>query len=131
MAKENCAALIKDGSAVSFVASDYLKAFPTQRFDVIVSNPPYIRQAEMNTLDPEVRSYEPRLALDGGTDGLDAYRRIASEIRPVLEADGHLFLEVGYDQAEEVAKLFAPHFTQTEIIKDLNAIARVVHLYNV
>lgn len=74
-------------------------------FDLIVSNPPYIRAAEIETLAPEVRDHEPRLALDGGPDGLDAYRELAPEIKRLLRPGGGFALEIGWDQAEAVSAL--------------------------
>jgi release factor glutamine methyltransferase len=76
-------------------------------FDLVVSNPPYILQAEVDGLMPEVARHEPRLALDGGADGLDAYRAIAGGTRAVLSPDAHLLLEVGDGQADSVAAIFA------------------------
>src|SRR5205823_1422405 len=76
------------------------------KFDLIISNPPYIATAEIETLEAEVRDYEPRAALDGGADGLDFYRRIAKEARPWLKIDGRVLLELGDGQAEAVTKIF-------------------------
>ncbi len=76
-------------------------------FDLVVSNPPYIPQAEIDGLMPEVARHEPRLALDGGADGLDAYRAIAEGMRGVLSPDAHLLLEVGDGQGDSVAAIFA------------------------
>jgi release factor glutamine methyltransferase len=73
----------------------------------VVSNPPYVRSGDISRLEPEVRDYEPRLALDGGPDGLDAYRRLAPGILRVLKPGGRFFVEIGYDQASEVTALFA------------------------
>jgi release factor glutamine methyltransferase len=76
------------------------------RFDLIISNPPYIPTAEIETLEPEVRDYDPRGALDGGADGLDFYRRFAAEAGPFLKSGGKLMLEFGDGQAEAVRKIF-------------------------
>jgi release factor glutamine methyltransferase len=76
-------------------------------FDLIVSNPPYIAQAEIAALDPEVRDYDPKLALDGGGDGLDAYRAIARDARRLLAAGGRLIVELGAGQGPAVSALFA------------------------
>ena len=76
-----------------------------QGFDLVVSNPPYIPSSEIETLEPEVRNHDPRLALDGGTDGLTFYRRLASELAPVVQPEGLLLLELGDGQAEAVSKL--------------------------
>lgn len=75
-------------------------------FDLIVSNPPYIARAEIATLEPEVRDFDPELALDGGTDGLDFYRAIAREAGPLLALGGHVVVELGAGQATAVASLF-------------------------
>ncbi len=75
------------------------------RFDIIVSNPPYIASAAIDELDPEVREHDPRLALDGGPDGLDAYRRLFPEIRRLLAPEGIAAFEIGFDQAETAARL--------------------------
>jgi len=77
------------------------------RFDLIVSNPPYIRSAEIDALEPEVSLWEPRGALDGGVDGLDFYRRIAREAGDHLAPNGAVAVEIGADMGEEVARLFA------------------------
>lgn len=75
-------------------------------FDLIVSNPPYIARGEISALEPEVRDYDPAIALDGGMDGLDAYRAIAGEAHRLLEPDGHLFVELGAGQEPAVRALF-------------------------
>ena len=78
----------------------------TGRFDIIVSNPPYIPSAQISALAPEVRAYDPHLALDGGADGLDFYRRFAGEIVDLI-SEGYIVFEIGYDQAEAVSDLLA------------------------
>ncbi|MBS5843524.1 MAG: peptide chain release factor N(5)-glutamine methyltransferase [Clostridiales bacterium] len=130
LSKENYISLMNASYDTIFIKSDFFASLRGMRFDVIVSNPPYIRTSDLAMLDAEVRDYEPRIALAGGADGLDAYRVIAREAAAFLNEDGHLFLEVGFDQAEEVRALFLQNFTHTEIIKDLNGFGRVVHLYN-
>ncbi len=92
--------------------------------DGIVSNPPYISQQELKVLQPEVR-YEPRLALDGGTDGLSAYRQIIQQI-DVLKPQGFLAFEIGATQGEQVAALMKKDFEQIRILPDLAGIDRVV-----
>lgn len=79
------------------------------RFDLIVSNPPYIPGAEIATLEPEVRDHDPRLALDGGVDGLDFYRRLATQAAPWLRQDGCLMIEFGDGQAPALAEIFGRH----------------------
>ncbi|MBR3562090.1 MAG: peptide chain release factor N(5)-glutamine methyltransferase [Oscillospiraceae bacterium] len=96
-------------------------------YDVIVSNPPYIPTADIETLDTSVRDHEPRLALDGGADGLDFYRAICDKWRDALRAHGRLLFEVGIGQSDAVLRLMrASGFGNVEIIKDLNEIPRVV-----
>ena len=76
------------------------------KFDLIISNPPYIPSAEIETLQPEVRDFDPRAALDGGVDGLDFYRKLAIEAKPFLKPDGKIMLEFGDGQAEAIHKDF-------------------------
>ena len=96
-------------------------------FDVIVSNPPYIKSAEIETLEPEVRDYEPRLALDGSEDGLLLYRRIGARAPEYLAAGGRIYLEIGWDQGAAVSEILTENgFTDTEIIRDLPGLERVV-----
>jgi release factor glutamine methyltransferase len=76
-------------------------------FDLIVSNPPYIRSGDINALAPEVRDFDPRAALDGGPDGLDCFRAIAAAVPALLAPDGVLVVELGAGQAPAVAALFA------------------------
>lgn len=90
---------------------------PSQ-FDLIVSNPPYIASAEITTLDPEVRDHDPRLALDGGADGLDFYRRLATEATAFLKPGGKLMVEFGDGQADELQKIFTAQKWVVEAVKD-------------
>ena len=97
------------------------------RFDIIVSNPPYIARGEIDHLATEVRAHDPRRALDGGPDGLDAYRHICRAAPVYLEAGGHLLLEIGFDQAQPVSALMrAQGFENLSVDKDLEGRARVV-----
>jgi len=89
----------------TFVVCD-IAAGVEGKFDVIVSNPPYIARGDIDGLAPEVRSYDPRIALDGGNDGLDAYRAIAAAARPLLASGGRLFVELGAGQGPAVTTLF-------------------------
>jgi release factor glutamine methyltransferase len=88
------------------------------QFDLIVSNPPYIPSAEIATLEPEVRDFDPRLALDGGADGLDFYRRLAAEAKPFLKPDGKIMLEFGDGQADAIKKIFKNEKWIVEAVKD-------------
>ncbi len=92
-------------------------------YDLITANPPYIADAELPLLQEEVR-HEPRLALSGGADGLDFYRRIAQSYKEHLSPGGVLLMEVGAGQAASVAELFAG--CETELVRDINGIERVV-----
>ena len=109
---------------------DALAPPPAQlgEFRCLVSNPPYIPAGDIPGLEPSVRDYEPRMALDGGEDGLDFYRSIAKTWKTALSVGGKLFLEVGIGQADDVLRLLrAQGFGDLEITKDLNGIPRVVH----
>lgn len=96
-------------------------------YDILISNPPYIRSAEIENLMEEVREHDPRLALDGHEDGLYFYRRIVSEGRAFLKRDGWMLFEIGYDQGEEVSKLMKDSgFTDVQVVRDLTGLDRVV-----
>ena len=97
------------------------------QFDLIVSNPPYIPDSDIEQLQPEVRDFEPRTALEGGDDGLDIVRRIVSDSRQFLRPGGVLLIEIGHDQAEKVANLFDKDvWGEVEFLRDLQNIDRVV-----
>ena len=105
---------------------DILNEYPKKKYDVVVSNPPYIEKAVIETLQTEVKDYEPRIALDGGEDGLVFYRRIAETAHNFLKKGGLLAFEIGYNQGESVRGLMQNDFYDTEVIKDLNDNDRVV-----
>ena len=93
---------------ISFLQTDLLTPFaPPEGFDAILSNPPYIPSHAIDALQPEVRACDPHLALDGGCDGLDFYRKIIPTSVPLLAPDGLLGLEIGHDQADAVTQLLA------------------------
>lgn len=104
---------------VNTLCIDILKECPKASFDVIVSNPPYIESEVIPTLQTEVKDFEPITALDGGADGLDFYRRIIDISPKILNKNGRLFFEIGYNQGEAVAELMKKDFEEIEIIKDL------------
>ena len=105
VARDNAAALgLQDRAAL--LRGDWTAGLADDSFDLVVSNPPYIRSAELETLEPEVRDHEPRRALDGGPDGLDAYRALAPEILRVLRPGGLFIVETGHDQGPQVLQLF-------------------------
>ncbi|CAN5158066.1 peptide chain release factor N(5)-glutamine methyltransferase [soil metagenome] len=91
-------------SRASFIRCDYAATLAGP-FDLIVSNPPYVRSADITALDPDVRDHDPLLALDGGADGLDAYRAIIPQTAGLLASNGILIVEVGYDQSALVAEM--------------------------
>jgi release factor glutamine methyltransferase len=100
---------------------------PDERFDIIVSNPPYIRSGIIEQLAPEVSVHEPRMALDGGDDGLFFYRRIIPEAAGHLVTGGILFLEIGYDQADAVKSLMREAgYYDVRSIKDYGGNDRIV-----
>ena len=124
VARQNAHALNAD---VTLKHGDLFQAVGRDRFDLIASNPPYIRHGEMPLLQPEVRC-EPAMALDGGADGLDFYRRIAGEAAEHLNPGGFLYLEVGLGEAEPVLEMVCRglNCAQSGVMNDLNGIARVV-----
>lgn len=98
-----------------------------RKFDLIVSNPPYITSTVVETLAPEVKDFDPRLALDGGPDGLAPYRVIAALAQAFLVPGGQVLVEIGYDQGSSVSALFAEHgFADIVVHKDLNGLDRVI-----
>lgn len=96
-----------------------------EKFDLIYSNPPYIKSHEIENLQVEVRDHEPRLALDGGSDGLYFYRKIIKDAPNFLNSHGYLVFEIGYDEAEDISSIMRENF-DLEIYKDLNNLDRVV-----
>lgn len=112
------------GASVTLHQGDLFSAVPETAFDVIVSNPPYIPSADCLTLQEEVRR-EPMMALDGGADGLNFYRRIASDAPKFLRPGGVLLLEVGFDQAEAVMALLAD-FADVQAHEDYQHIPRMI-----
>ena len=113
---------------IEFLESNLFKSFRgNQIFDIIISNPPYIPTADIENLQDEVRLYEPRIALDGGLDGLDFYRNIANQSQKFLKNNGNIFLEIGYNQHQEVIDIFEKfNFKFIDSAKDLSGIIRVL-----
>lgn len=107
---------------ITFIKSDLYKELPNDiRFDLIVSNPPYIRTGEIEKLDDEVKDFEPKLALDGGKDGLDFYKKILNLSKDFIIKNGSLYFEIGYDQAKDVVDLAKKEgYYNIKIIKDLS-----------
>ena len=131
---EEALAVARDNAAqlglerrVALLRSDWTAGLAEASFDLVVSNPPYIPTADIDTLEPEVRNHEPRLALDGGRDGLDAYRRLAPESLRVLRPGGMFAVEVGIGQADDVKALFQAAGAQALAVhNDLAVRPRVV-----
>ena len=131
VARENAKRLsnngISDKMNVNFVHSDLFENIDGN-FDIIVSNPPYIKTEVIKGLMPEVRDYEPMMALDGMEDGLYFYRKIISSAKEHLSRGGQLFFEIGYDQGQEVSDLMRKEgYTDVEVLKDLAGLDRVVY----
>ena len=113
---------------INFVKSDLFTNIDKEtKFDIIVSNPPYIKREVIDTLDKQVKDYEPYNALEGGVDGLDFYRAITKQAKEYLKKGGILAYEVGHDQSEDVSKLMEiDGYTNIYTLKDLQQIDRVV-----
>lgn len=113
---------------ITFIQSDMFENVKG-KFDIIVSNPPYIKTDIIQTLDKQVQN-EPHIALDGGEDGLDFYKILINEAHKYLKKDGKIFLEIGYDQKQEVENLVkqSKHYKKIETIKDLSQNDRVIIL---
>ena len=105
VARDNAAHLGLAGRC-ALLRGDWAQGLSDESFDIVTANPPYIASEVLETLEPEVRVHEPRLALDGGQDGLDAYRTLAPEILRVLKPGGRFAVEIGYDQKVAVEALF-------------------------
>lgn len=129
IAKKNANNLGVD-NRIDFVNKSWTEeGFITNKFDIIVSNPPYIPTKEIETLDTEVKEYDPITALDGGSDGLDCYRQIANITPLLLKENGYILFEVGYNQAEDVANIgIKNNLTLIKIVPDLSNINRCVIL---
>ena len=104
MAKKN-AILNKVNKRLNFICCNWLDAFANIEFDLIISNPPYIETRVIESLDPEVKTYDPMLALDGGIDGLKAYRDILSGLKLASRKSTLILFEMGHDQADSLAKI--------------------------
>nr|WP_156951397.1 peptide chain release factor N(5)-glutamine methyltransferase [Lacrimispora aerotolerans] len=127
VAKRNADVLLGPGR-ITLIESDLFQAVePESRFDIIVSNPPYIPTEIIKELQPEVRNFEPMLALDGREDGLFFYRQLVSEGRRFLNPGGSIYFEIGYDQAESVSALLEDAgFAEIRVVKDAAGLDRVV-----
>ena len=127
IARKNAAKLNLE-KRITLQNGDYfVPTLPDKKFSLIISNPPYIASKEIESLDLEVKSFDPAIALDGGTDGLEHYRQIASVIDKCLSPDGYILLEIGVGQADAVKNIFsAKGFTLNKIVCDLAGIKRCI-----
>ncbi|MFZ1086912.1 MAG: HemK/PrmC family methyltransferase [Terracidiphilus sp.] len=123
IARENAK---RNGVALRFLEGDLLAPVAGERFEIIVSNPPYVPTADRDSLSVEVRDYEPALALFAGEDGLEVYRRLIPAAFDALTPGGYLALEIGYGQSPAIAGLLTRSgFEQIEFVPDLQGIPRV------
>lgn len=131
VAKKNAERLLKENETNSFVRfyqGDLFESIPKEeKFDLIVSNPPYIETKECEKLMPEVKDHEPMMALDGREDGLYFYRRIVKEARQYLIDGGWLFFEIGYNQGSALQEIFSSYkeYEDIQIKKDLAGLDRI------
>ena len=116
----------KHNAQINFVKSNLFDKI-TNKFDAIVSNPPYIKTTDIMDLQTEVKDYDPLIALDGGITGLNFYKQIIKLAPQKLFTNGKLYLELGMGQYENVAKMLNKNFTDINIIKDYNNIERVIY----
>ena len=130
VASANAEALLQNKSpqpAYKFIQSDLFENVDG-KYDIIVSNPPYIKSEVIETLMPEVKVHEPRMALDGTEDGLYFYRKITDFSKEYLKRGGMLYYEIGHDQGEEVSEIMkAAGFTDVHVVKDYAGLDRVVY----
>ena len=125
VAKENAKRL--DVHNISFVNSDFLNFVKERSFDIVVSNPPYISETELCRLEPDIRDFEPIVALHGGEDGLDCIRRVASDAISVLKNGGWCIMEIGASHNEEAIGIFKViGYRDISLLDDLSGIKRVI-----
>ncbi len=119
---------VLNGVLITFIKSNLFNEIDLNtKFDIIVSNPPYIKTSVINSLQKEVKENEPMMALDGGEDGLEFYRVIVKEAKKYLNPNGYIVFEIGYDQAKEVQNLLEKEeYKNVKVVKDYSSNDRVV-----
>jgi len=122
VARENAK---RQGARIGFAVSDLTSALASGAFDMIVSNPPYIPLTEEEGLSREVREYEPRIALFGGPEGLDAYRKLIEDSMRVLKPGGWVVFELGYRQVDAVHQMLDSRWSEVQVVTDLAGLPRV------
>jgi release factor glutamine methyltransferase len=123
VARRNCEAL---NAPVKFFAGDLLAAVRDKTFDLVVSNPPYVPARDKANLQREVREWEPEIALYGGEDGDEIYRRLIVQAADVVRPAGQLMMEMGYRSLEQIRPIIAEHWTNISVIDDLAGLPRVI-----
>lgn len=118
------------GAQIDFIESDLFTNIPKQTFDIIVSNPPYISEDELDLMDASVKKYEPKLALFAQDNGLAIYKKMAEQILDYVTESCTIILEIGFKQGEQVKEIFQASFPQAqiEVRQDLNGLDRYVHI---
>ena len=125
IAQKNCSNLNLEKQA-TFLVSNWLSKV-SGSYDLIISNPPYIPSKDVDTLSANVKNYDPLISLDGGEDGLKCYRQIAEDINRVIGKNGRVVLEIGYNQAEDVIKIFeSKDFIFLDKYIDINGLDRIL-----
>ena len=126
IAKKN-AILNKTVNQMQFVCCNWLDCFDNLNFDILISNPPYIKRSEIKNLDLEVKDYDPLKALDGGVDGLTAYRNILNRIKKIGKKNLSVLFEIGFDQAEHVTMIMKKNgFKNIQVFNDYCNLPRCV-----
>mgnify|MGYP001591124156 FL=1 len=125
IAQKNCSNLNLEKQA-TFLVSNWLSKV-SDSYDLIISNPPYIRSKDIDTLSGSVKNYDPLVSLDGGEDGLKCNRQIAEDINRVIGKNGRVVLEIGYNQADDVIKIFeSKDFIFLDKYIDINGLDRIL-----
>ena len=117
----------KLGAGAKIYKSNLYSNVPKEKFDFIVSNPPYILSNDINFLEDEVKNYEPLIALDGGIDGLDFYRKIIEKAPQYLVRSGRIFFEIGIGEAKSIKELLEYKFKDVTVLKDLAGVERIIY----